>query len=98
MSYRLISLTGAGTGATIGVYPTYGDALAARADDVLSQLTAAGGWWTRVEHTIVGPGAHGPRTEHPCCTELGVPTDRAEPPGPDDLHDAAQWLKIVHRD
>jgi hypothetical protein len=48
----------------IGRYPAYDEALRARDEDVLDKLAARGGWYTVVEHVIIGPGLQGPRTVH----------------------------------
>jgi hypothetical protein len=96
MTYELLRVTGSGRH-LIGDYGTYGAALTARCDDVLAELRGNGGWWTRAEHVIVGPGLEGPRTEHGLCTELGVDRDRTDPPAAADLVDAEQWLVPLHQ-
>jgi len=96
MAYELIPLTGRATGAVIGTYPTYADAVAARCADVYAQLVDNNGYWLRVEHHIVGPGDNGPRSIYPWCTELGVDPDRLYPPSQEDLDDDRNWLATVH--
>lgn len=97
MAYQLIRLSGVGDRQLIGDYDTYTAALHARRDDVIAQLAANDGWWLRVEHVIVGPGALGTNTEHPFCTELGVDPARGALPTPLDLDDARHWLADLHR-
>ena len=96
MTYQLIPLTGRATGAVIGTYPTYADAVAARADDVYAQLVHNDGYRLRVEHHIVGPGDDGPESVYPWCTELGVDPDRPRPPTQEDLDDDRRWIDAVH--
>ena len=66
-------------------------------DDVIDQLAARGGWYTLIEHVIVGPGLHGPHTAHRHATALGVDPAAGRVPGPDDLDDARNWLAFVRR-
>jgi hypothetical protein len=79
----------------IGLYPTYDQALRARDEDVLDELAARGGWYTVIEHVIVGPGLGGPRTAHRHATALGVDPAAGRVPGPDDLDDARRWLTAI---
>ena len=97
MTYDLITVASDGSRTPVGRYDNYDDAVAARGRDVLAQLAAQGGWWTRIEHVIVGPGLGGPRTEHGFCTELGVDPDRAGAPTSADLADAREWLEALHQ-
>lgn len=97
MTYDLIAVAADGDRTVIGHYDRYDHAVAARGRDVLTQLAAAGGWWTRVEHVIVGPGLAGPQTEHGFCTELGVDPDRESAPSAADLADAREWLDTLHQ-
>src|SRR5437773_1949977 len=96
MTYRLIRINGDEPTRTVGVHDGYEQALAARADDVLAQLVERGGWRTRIEHVIVGPGVDGPATVHPLCTELGVDPGGGGVPQPRDLDDAREWLTVIH--
>lgn len=97
MTYDLITLAADGSRQLVGRFEDYDDAVAARGRHVLARLAAEGGWWTRAEHVIVGPGLAGPRTEHGCCTELGVDPNRADAPSPADLAGAREWLEALHR-
>ena len=97
MTYDLITIADDGSRTLIGRFERYDDAIAARGHDVLAQLAAQGGWWTRVEHVIVGPGLAGPRTEHGFATELGVDPDRDSAPTAADLADAREWLEALHQ-
>lgn len=49
----------------VGRYPTYEEALRAHDEDVIDQLAARGGWYTLIEHVIVGPGLRGPEHRLP---------------------------------
>ena len=97
--YELLALLrGEETGVRlIGRYRSYEEALRARDEDVLDQLGAGGGWYTLVEHVIVGPGLRGPRTVHPHATALGVDPAAGRIPTPDDLDDARRWLETIHQ-
>ena len=97
MTYELIGISGNGDRRSLGTFPQYADAVRARGDDVFAQLRHQGGWWTRAEHVIVGPGLDGPHTEHGFCTEFGVDRDRGEAPTIDDLIDAREWLTALHQ-
>lgn len=79
----------------IGRYRTYDEALRARDEDVVDQLAARGGWYTLIEHVIVGPGLRGARTVHRHATALGVDPTAGRVPNPDDLDDARQWLAAI---
>jgi hypothetical protein len=79
----------------IGRYRTYGEALRARDEDVLGQLAARGGWYTLIEHVIVGPGLAGPRTAHRHATALGVDPAAERVPSPGDLDNARHWLAAI---
>lgn len=96
MTYDLIAVTD-GARQRIGRYDRYDDAVAARGRDVLAQLAAQGGWWTRAEHVIVGPGVRGSRTEHGFCTELGVDPGRDRAPTAADMDEARVWLETLHQ-
>ena len=96
MTYRLFSVDTDGQRQLAGTYEDYDDAVAARGRDVLNQLAAQGGWWTRAEHVIVGPGFDGPDTDHEFCTELGVDPDRELAPTDADMDDARGWLEELH--
>jgi hypothetical protein len=85
------------TTSPIGRYRSYEEALRARDDNVIDQLAARGGWYTLVEHLIVGPGLQGPLTVHRHATALGVDPAVGRVPGPDDLDDARHWLAFVRR-
>ena len=98
LPYELLAVpAGAGEAAEqrIGRYGTYDAALRARDDDVLDQLAARGGWYTPIEHVIVGPGLRGPRTAHRHATALGVDPAAGRVPSPDDLDDARSWLIAI---
>jgi hypothetical protein len=98
LPYELLAVpAGAGEAALhrIGRYRTYGEALRARDEDVLGQLAARGGWYTLIEHVIVGPGLAGPRTAHRHATALGVDPAAGRVPSPDDLDDARHWLAAI---
>lgn len=97
MTYDLIAIADDGSRRHVASFADYADAVAARGRDVLTQLAAHGGWWTRVEHAIVGPGVDGPRTEHGFCTELGVDPDRDRAPTAADIADAREWLEALHQ-
>lgn len=79
----------------IGRYLTYDEALRARDEDVLDQLVARGGWYTLIEHVIVGPGLAGPRTAHRHASALGVDPAAGRVPSPEDLDDARRWLTAI---
>ena len=79
----------------IGRYRTYEEALRARDEDVIAQLAARGGWYTLIDHMIVGPGLRGPKTVHRHATALGVDPAAGRVPGPDDLDDARHWLAAL---
>jgi hypothetical protein len=79
----------------IGRYRTYDEALGDRDEDVIEQLAARGGWYTLIEHVIVGPGLEGPRTVHRHATALGVDPAAGRVPSPDDLDDSRQWLAAI---
>lgn len=79
----------------VGRYRTYEDALQARDEDVLRELAARGGWYTLIEHVIVGPGLQGPRTVHRHATALGVDPATGRVPDPEDLDDARRWLSAI---
>jgi len=97
MTYDLIAIASDGSQRPVASFDDYDDAVLARGRDVLAQLVAAGGWWTRAEHTIVGPGVEGPRTEHGFCTELGVERERRVAPSAADLAAARDWLEALHQ-
>jgi hypothetical protein len=97
MTYRLFSVDADGARQLVACHEDYDDAVAARGRDVLTQLAAQGGWWTRVEHVIVGPGDDGPDTDHAFCTELGVDPDRDQAPTAADMQDAHAWLEALHQ-
>lgn len=97
MSYDLIAIDRDGHRRHLASFIGYDDAVAARGRDVIAQLAAHGGWWTRVEHIIIGPGVHGPCTEHRFCTELGVDPDRDTAPTAADIDDAREWLEGLHQ-
>jgi hypothetical protein len=95
LPYELLAVpAGAGEAALrrIGRYRTYDEALRARDEDLLDQLAAHGGWYTLIEHVIVGPGLAGPRTAHRHASALGVDPAAGRVPSPDDLDDARSWL------
>jgi len=96
--YELLAVLGIDeTGARwIGRYWSYEEALRARDEDVLHQLAARGGWYTLIEHVIVGPGLRGPRAVHSHATALGVDPAAGRIPAPDDLDDARGWLTTIH--
>jgi hypothetical protein len=96
VSYELLMLDDDSNPHSIGCYPDYDSALRARVEDVLSWLRRNGGWRTRVEHVIVGPGVDGPATSHPFCTELGVDPRGGREPTETDLEDNRRWLLEVH--
>jgi hypothetical protein len=96
MTYQLFTVGSGDRRQLVGRYDDYDDAVVARGRDVLVQLAAQGGWWTRVEHVIVGPGRDGPETDHMFCTELGVDPDRANAPTAADMQDAREWLDALH--
>jgi hypothetical protein len=79
----------------IGHYRTYDEALRARDEDVLDELSARGGWYTLIEHVNVEPGLQGPRTAHLHATALGVNPAAGKVPSPHDLDDARQWLAAI---
>jgi hypothetical protein len=79
----------------IGRYRSYDEALRARDKDVLDQLAARGGWYTLIEHVIVGPGPAGLRAAHPHATALGLDPAAGRVPSPDDLDDARHWLIAI---
>ena len=79
----------------VGRYPTYEEALRARDEDVIAQLAERGGWYTLIEHVIVGPGLRGPKTLHRHATALGVDPAAGRVPGPQDLNDARHWLACI---
>lgn len=81
----------------IGRYATYEEAFRARDEDVLNELAARGGWYTVIEHVIVGPGLLGPRTVHPHATALGVDPALGRIPNQGDLDDARRWLTTIGR-
>lgn len=81
----------------LGWYRTYEQALRARDADVLDQLAAREGWYTVVEHAIVGPGLCGPRTVHRVATALGVDPATGLIPGAHDFDDARQWLATIRQ-
>jgi hypothetical protein len=96
--YELFAVPSSGEEAAlcrIGRYRTYDEALHARDEDVIDQLAARGGWYTLIEHVIVGPGLQGPRTAHRHATALGVDPAAGRVPNPDDLDDARQWLATI---
>ena len=97
MTYTLFTVSADGDRRHLATFDDYDNAVAARGRDVLAQLVAQGGWWTRVEHVIVGPGFDGPRTEHGFCTELGVDPERHHAPNRADLADAKEWLDALHQ-
>jgi hypothetical protein len=97
MTYRLFTVDGDDDRRLVGRYDDYDDAVAARGRDVLDQLAAQGGWWTRVEHVIVGPGQDGPDSDHAFCTELGVDPDRDRAPTAADMQEARDWLEALHQ-
>lgn len=76
-------------------FPNFGAALTARDDDVLAQLSARPAPAREVNHLIVGPGAHGPRTAHPIVSFVGADvTDNC----PElELAETAAWLRSVRR-
>jgi hypothetical protein len=96
VSYELMMVDGGGVPHPVGVYPDYETAVLARVEDVLFCLAGNSGWWTRVEHVIIGPGVDGPVTSHPFCTELGVDPRGGRQPTATDLQDAREWLLVVH--
>lgn len=98
MSYELVLVEEhyEATRKIIGRYPDYPAAVRARVDDVLHRLRRNGGWWTRVEHVIVGPGVDGPQTSHPFCTELGVDRCGGRQPTKADFEDDRRWLLAAH--
>ena len=97
MSYELMLVEDDDeTRTAIGSYPDYPTAVRARVEDVLKRLRRNGGWWTRVEHVIVGPGVDGPQTCHPFCTELGVDRCGGRQPTKADFEDERRWLMAAH--
>jgi hypothetical protein len=96
LSYELMMVDDDGMSHLVGCYPDYETAVRARVEDVLCWLARNGGWWTRVEHVIVGPGVDGSATSHPFCTELGVDPRDGRQPTTSDLEDARSWLLVVH--
>jgi hypothetical protein len=96
--YELLEVMAGGQDASlrpVGRYQTYEDALRARDEDVLRELAARGGWYTLIEHVIVGPGLQGPRTVHRHATALGVDPTAGRVPNPEDLDDARRWLSAI---
>lgn len=79
----------------IGRYQTYDEALRARDEDVVDQLAARGGWYTVIEHVIVGPGLAGTQTAHRHATAFGVDPAAGRVPSPDDFDDARRWLTAI---
>lgn len=69
----------------------------ARDEDVLDQLAARDGWYTLIEHVIVGPGLRGWHTVHRHATALGVDPAADRLPNPGDLDDARHWLAAIHQ-
>ena len=96
MTYQLHAVAGDDHLRLLGDYDDYPAALYARVDDVLVQLERNDGWWTRVEHVIVGPGLDGPDSRHELCTELGVDPADGRVPTSADLQDARAWLWFAH--
>lgn len=100
LPYELLAVPAAAEGAAlrrIGRHATYDAALRARDNDVLDQLAARGGWYTLIEHLIVGPGLQGPRTVHRHATAVGVDPAAGRVPSPDDLDDARSWLTAIRK-
>ena len=98
--YELLAVPCGGDGAPqrrIGRHRAYEGALRARDEDVLDQLAARDGWYTLIEHVIVGPGLQGPRTVPQHATALGVDTAADRLPNAEDLDDAAHWLATIHQ-
>jgi hypothetical protein len=79
----------------LGRYRNYDEALRARDADVIDQLAARGGWYTLIEHVIVGPGLKGPTTAHRHATALGVDPAAGRVPDPEDLEKARNWLACI---
>jgi len=96
MTYQLHAVAGDDRLRLLGEYNDYRSALHARVDDVLAQLERNDGWWTRIEHVIVGPGLEGPDSRHELCTELGVDPADGRVPTSADLREARDWLLFAH--
>jgi hypothetical protein len=79
----------------LGRYGTYRPALHARDDDVLRQLREAGGWYSTIEHVIVGPGLAGAHTERRHSTAIGLDPCAGRQPAQVDLLEAADWLRSL---
>ena len=96
MTYQLHAVSSDDHLHLVGAYDDYRIALRARVDDVLARLERNDGWWTRIEHVIIGPGLDGPQTRHELCTELGVDPADGRVPTRADLWDARDWLLFAH--
>lgn len=80
----------------LGTHTTVHAAMAARCDDVLSELELARGRQIELTHLIVGPGQEGDRTVRTLICSVG------QPPGwpvdlATELADTATWLRRLHR-
>lgn len=97
MSYLLHRLEQFGDPATtpsLGCFPDFEAALAARDRDVIAQL-AAHPWPAReISHLIVGPGLRGPETAHPLVTYAGVDITDPDPAG--EVATVEAWLDALH--
>jgi hypothetical protein len=98
MTYRLYRLAkpndNPADGILLGSFPAFDDALAARDDDTVELFAVTGpGELLSAHHQILGPGALGPATVHPVSTEI----ERATPTGRNDVADAREWLRAIHR-
>ena len=79
--------------ARLGAFADFDTALAARDRDVIAQLRAAPSPPREISHLIVGPGPHGPHTEHPLVTYAGI--DVTDPDPTAQIDDVDAWLHAL---
>ena len=91
--YRIEQLGASPSDPPLGQFRDFDAALAARDEDLLTQLDHCPAPPREVTHLIVGPGVTGARTEHPIVTFAGAEVDH---PGPTvELVETRAWLNRI---
>lgn len=81
----------------VGRYGDFDTAVAARIEDVLSQLEANDGWLITADHLIIGPDLDGSIGMWPQTSSLGADPGSDRIPDPYDRASWRQWLQQTHQ-